>query len=90
MRAFHFTHYIPPQQNQRGFQQLLDLFLQLLVYTSGDAGEALSWLNELDRQYNLTDDKYGMGDFIEDLKKNGYISPDPSTNDGFSITAKSE
>ena len=90
MRAFHFTHYIPPQQNQRGFQQLLDLFLQLLVYTSGDAGEALSWLNELDRQYNLTDDKYGMGDFIEDLKKNGYITPDPAANEGFSITAKSE
>ena len=74
MQAFHFTRYIPPQQNQGGFQQLLDLFLQLLVYTSGDAGEALSWLNELDRQYRLTDDKYGMGDFIEDLKKNGYIS----------------
>ena len=55
------------------FEQLLDLFMQLLTYTSGDVNEALQWMNELDKKYQLTDDEYGMGDFIEDLKEKGYI-----------------
>jgi len=89
MLGFRFTEYIPPPQTMRGFKGLLDLFLQLLVYTSGDASEALSWLSELDRQYNLTDSEYGMGDFIEDLKKNGYIT-DPEQNNSYILTSKSE
>ncbi len=68
---------------------MLHLFTQLLTYTNGDAGEALQWLNELDRQYQLTDADYGMGDFIEDLKAQGYLNEDPASGD-FKITAKSE
>ena len=45
--------------------------MQLLTYTSGDVGEALQWLNELDRQFELTNPDYGMGDFIDDLKDKG-------------------
>ncbi len=47
--------------------------MQLLTYTNGDVGEALQWLNQLDKQYELTDDEYGMGDFIDELKEKGYI-----------------
>ncbi|HQS34347.1 MAG TPA: VWA domain-containing protein [Sediminibacterium sp.] len=68
---------------------MLDIFMQLLTYTSGDAAESLSWMNELDKQYHFTDQEYGMGDFIEDLKQNGYLKEDPSNGD-FSITGKSE
>ena len=48
--------------------------MQLLTYTNGDVSEALQWMNELDKQYELTDREYGMGDFIEDLKEKGYIT----------------
>ena len=63
--------------------------MQLLTYTNGDASEALNWLNELDRQYKLTNDDYGMGDFIEDLKENGYLQENPQNGD-LRITGKSE
>lgn len=72
------------------FDKLLDLFMQMLTHTSGDVGEALHWLNLLDRKYGLTDDEYGMGDFIDDLKKQGYIQDDDPDNGTFVITPKSE
>jgi uncharacterized protein with von Willebrand factor type A (vWA) domain len=60
-----------------------------LNYTSGDATEALDWLNQLDRTHKLTDDNYGIGDFIEALKQNGYLKENPQ--DGrFAITPKTE
>lgn len=72
------------------FERLLKIFLDLLTYTSGDVSEALNWMNQLDREYNLTNDEYGMGDFIEDLKRNGYIEEDNPGAGSFQITAKSE
>ena len=68
---------------------MLKLFLELLTITSGDAAEALNWLSEIDKQYKLTDDSYGVGDFIEDLKKNNYLKEDENKN-VFVITAKTE
>ncbi|MEZ4961567.1 MAG: hypothetical protein R2830_17195 [Saprospiraceae bacterium] len=53
---------------------MLKLFQELLLHTSGDVSEALSWLTELDRQYGLTNEEYGMADFIQDLIDNGYIT----------------
>jgi len=89
MRGFHFTKFDPSQQGGSKFDQLLDLFTQLLTYTSGDVAEALQWLNELDKQYELTDSEYGMGDFIEDLKEKGYISEKTETGE-LKITPKTE
>jgi len=63
--------------------------MQLLTITSGDVDEALSWMNELDNQYGITTDEYGMGDFIEDLKKKGYLDEDSKTG-AFRITARAE
>lgn len=74
MRGFRFSRYDPEANGKTRFEQLLDLFLQLLTYTNGDATEALSWLNELDKQYELTDDEYGIGDFLEELKEKGYLT----------------
>ena len=74
MRGFHFTKFDADSEGKSKFQQLLDLFMQLLTYTSGDVGEAMQWMNELDKQYKLTDDEYGMGDFIDELKEKGYIT----------------
>jgi Ca-activated chloride channel family protein len=76
MRGFQFSGFDPDASGKSKFEQLLDLFMQMLTYTSGDVGEALNWLNQLDRQYELTNDEYGMGDFIDDLKDKGYITGD--------------
>lgn len=90
MSGYRFTKFIPdPASDKTDFEKLLEIFLQLVVITSGDVGEALSWLNNVDRQYNLTGDAYGMGDFIDDLKEKGYLSE--KTSDGkFEVTSKGE
>ncbi len=89
MKGFHFTGFDPNEDGKSNFEKLLDLFMQLLTYTSGDVGEALQWLNQLDRQYELTNEEYGMGDFIEDLKDKGYITDDEGKGE-IKITPKTE
>jgi Ca-activated chloride channel homolog len=89
MTGFHFSKYDPNENGKSPFEQLLNLFLQLLTFTSGDFDEAMQWLNELDKEYKLTDNNYGIGDFLEDLKEKGYI--DDRTPDGqIKITSKTE
>jgi hypothetical protein len=87
MIGHHFTKYDPSQNGKSKFEQLLDLFTQLLNYTSGDATEALDWLNQLDRKFQLTDDNYGIGDFIDELKEKGYLDENRATGK-ISITSK--
>lgn len=76
MRGYHFSKFDSRSNGKSKFDQLLDIFLQLLTYTSGDVAEALAWINELDKKYELTDDEYGIGDFIDELKEKGYITED--------------
>ncbi|ARA93386.1 MAG: VWA domain-containing protein [Bacteroidetes bacterium] len=71
------------------FEQLFDLFQELLQHAAGDAAEALNWLTQLDNRYGLTDETMGIGDFIEELKKRGYLQEDPATG-AVRITARTE
>jgi uncharacterized protein with von Willebrand factor type A (vWA) domain len=89
MIGFHFTRYDPSQQGKSKFDQLLEVFMQLITYTSGDVGEALQWMNEMDKEYELTDDEYGMGDFIDELREKGYIDENKQTGT-FEISSKTE
>ena len=89
MRGFRFSDYKPGDTPKGGFDELLKLFSELLNYTAGDAAEALSWLNELDKQYKLTNNDYGIGNFIDDLKDKGYLTEDNQSGE-FKITAKTE
>jgi len=89
MLGFQFSKFDPRANGQSRFEQLLNLFMQLLTYTSGDVGEALQWLNELDRQYELTNQEYGIGDFIDELKDKGYITDDNQRGE-IKITPKTE
>ncbi len=89
MRGYFFSKFDPGQEGKTAFDKLMDLFMQLLTYTSGDVGEALQWLNELDRQFELTNPEYGMGDFIDDLKDKGYIDENKQTGE-IKITPKTE
>lgn len=74
MKGWRFSEYVPGPEGEDPFERLLKVFKELLVHTSGDVSEALSWLTELDRQYHLTDNNYGMADFIQELIDKGLIS----------------
>ena len=89
MIGHRFIQFNPNENNKTKFEQMLDIFMQLLSYTNGDASEALSWMNELDKQYEFTNEEYGMGDFIDDLKNNGYMKENP-VDGSFKITGKTE
>jgi uncharacterized protein with von Willebrand factor type A (vWA) domain len=87
--GYRFTDYVPEEPKDKSFESLLQIFLQLITLTAGDVAEAMSWMSELDKRYNLTDDSYGLGDFFEDLKKNGYID-DKGPDGQFKLQAKGE
>ncbi len=89
MLGHRFTKFDPNLEGKTKFEQLLNLFFQLLTYTNGDVSEALQWLIELDKKYELTNDEYGMGDFLDELKEKGYIDENP-VNGTISITSKTE
>ena len=89
MIGFNFSKYNPAENQQNDFDKLLNLFTQLLTYTSGDFSEAMQWMNELDKEHKLTNNEYGMGDFLEDLKTKGYIDENNQTGE-IKITAKTE
>ena len=55
MRGYGFSKYVPKQLPNGGFDELLKLFLELLNYSAGDANEALAWMNELDKEYQLSE-----------------------------------
>jgi len=96
--GFVFKKYEAPYQSP--FDKLFEIFKELITYTSGDFDEAIDWLRQLDKEYELTTPDYTIDDFIEDLKNKGYIREeiDPSGDgevegDGYNrliITAKTE
>jgi uncharacterized protein with von Willebrand factor type A (vWA) domain len=82
------------------FERLLDVFKELLLHTSGDVDEAIDWLRELDAEHQLSTKDYTIDDFLEDLKKKGFLREeiDPPGEDGdgtgqgsgLKMTAKTE
>jgi uncharacterized protein with von Willebrand factor type A (vWA) domain len=70
-KGFRFSTYEAPEQTP--FEKLFEIFQELITHTSGDFDEAIDWLHELDKEYELTTDEYTIDDFIEDLKAKGYI-----------------
>jgi len=79
-------------ENQSPFEKLFEIFKELITHTSGDFDEAIDWMRSLDVEYKLTDENYTIDDFIEDLKKKGYIK-DETKGDGTGgtkITPKTE
>jgi Ca-activated chloride channel family protein len=90
MLGHRFSKFVPhPEGEKSDFDRLLKIFMQLILITSGNVGEALQWLTEVDRQHKLTNDQYGIGDFIEDLRKKGYIT-DEGPSGEFTLNPKTE
>src|SRR5690606_29409447 len=89
MKGFHFTRFEQDGKGKTRFETMLDLFMQLLLYTNGDVAEALNWMNQLDKEYELTGEEYGMGDFIDELREKGYIQENHVSGQ-ITITPKTE
>ncbi len=89
-KGFSFKQYEAPYQSP--FDKLFEIFKELIVHTSGDFDEAIDWLRQLDEEYKLTTAEYTIDDFIEDLKKKGYIHEefDGEGGSGTKITSKTE
>lgn len=89
-KGIYFKEY--EEKNISPFDKLFGIFKELITHTSGDFDEAIDWLRELDKEYELTDESYTIDDFIEDLKRKGYIREeiDDQGNGGNVITAKTE
>ena len=89
-KGFVFRKY--EEEEKPPFDKLFEIFKELITHTSGDFDEAIDWLRQLDNEYKLTDENYSIDDFIEDLKKKGYIREefDPDGKGGMAITEKTE
>ncbi len=89
-KGFLFKKYEAPDLSP--FDKLFEIFKELITHTSGDFDEAIDWLRELDKEYKLTDSSYTIDDFIEDLKKKGYIREEikDDGSGGLAITSKTE
>ncbi len=72
------------------FDELFKIFKELITHTSGDVEEALDWFKELDKEYELTTPEYTYDDFIDDLKKRGYLRDKEEGKGGMVITPKTE
>lgn len=59
------------------FERFFKLFREIVTHTSGDLSEALQWMTEIDKEYNLSNSNYGMGNFIQDLKDKGFLKENP-------------
>jgi len=63
------------------FERVFEIFKELVTYTSGEVEEALDWLKELDKEYSIFRNDYSFEDFIEDLKKRGYLREEINQED---------
>jgi Ca-activated chloride channel homolog len=88
VKGFRFENYIANEKSK--FDALFKVFKQLITHTSGDVEEALDWLRELDKEYQLTDENYTLDQFIDDLKKRGYLREKQDEGRGLVITPKTE
>jgi uncharacterized protein with von Willebrand factor type A (vWA) domain len=89
-KGFYFKEF--EEKSISPFDKLFGIFKELITHTSGDFDEAIEWLRELDKEYELTDENYTIENFIEDLKAKGYIREEIDENGGtgIGITAKTE
>lgn len=88
MKGFRFEHF--QGTSTSNFDRLFKIFKQLITHTSGDVEEAIDWMRELDKEYQLSSPDYSIDDFVDDLKRKGYLREDRTKPGGLAITAKTE
>jgi uncharacterized protein with von Willebrand factor type A (vWA) domain len=59
--------------DEQRLQQMISLFTQLAVYTSGDVQEAMEWLRQLAKEHGLFDENLSPDDLLDKLRELGLI-----------------
>ncbi|MDG1252315.1 MAG: VWA domain-containing protein [Schleiferiaceae bacterium] len=70
-RGFTISKSVP--KDVEPFDRVFGIFKELLTHTSGEIDEAVDWLKTLDKEYQIFSEAYRLENFMEDLKKRGYI-----------------
>ncbi|HTK81501.1 MAG TPA: VWA domain-containing protein [Bacteroidota bacterium] len=71
---FRYSKWTPQSMtDEQRMEQLVSLFSNLLVQTSGDVEEAIEWLRQLAKEYGIFDDTLAIEDLISKLKEMGII-----------------
>ncbi len=60
--------------DDKKLENLISIFSYILIQTNGDIDEALEWMEQLSEEYQLFDKDLSFGDFVDELKKQGYIA----------------
>jgi Ca-activated chloride channel family protein len=60
--------------DDKRLENLLSIYNYILIQTNGDVEEALEWMKMLSDENNLFDDNLTFSDFVDELKKKGYIA----------------
>ena len=69
---FRYSKWTPGSMtDEQRLQSLMSIFSYLLIQTSGDVDEALSWLQQLAEQYGLFDRSLSLDDLVNKLKEQG-------------------
>jgi Ca-activated chloride channel homolog len=81
MKGWRFSGIQPSDDSSpSGFDKLYSLFQELVMHASGDVSEALSWLTQIDKEFELTEDSYSVSEFIDDLIEKGLIKETRENN----------
>ena len=70
-----YSKWLPDSKTDESrLEDLLSIFSSILVQTNGDIDEALDWLEQMGIEYQLFDKDLTFGDFVDELKRQGYIA----------------
>jgi len=70
-----YSKWLPDSKTDESrLEDLLSIFSSILVQTNGDIEEALDWLEQMGIEYQLFDKDLTFGDFVDELKRQGYIA----------------
>ena len=74
-----FSKHVPEEVSH--FERVFEVFKELITHTAGEVEEALEWLEMLHQEYHIFSSEYTMDDFVEDLKKRGFIQEEIKDRD---------
>lgn len=66
--------------DDKKLEELFSLFSYLMIQTNGNVDEVLEWLEEMGLEYEIFDDNISFSDFVNELKKQGYIADKEGMN----------
>ncbi|MCH8285823.1 VWA domain-containing protein [candidate division KSB1 bacterium] len=80
-----YTQWTGKELSDLHFDDLLNMFNQLLLKLSGDVGETLKWMQRMNEEYGIFKHGVDFDDFLDQLEQKGFIK---RNKDRFSLTSK--